>query len=142
MPHIDRTGRLDFEGAPFQGRTSASRHASYTGAVHASRTRGEKQRIYAHLLKTRGPLNPAYQPRLFELVPKEILEKAFTTDPMRSHLHIAAFFLQKALSAKTCHFPKPWEGELKQLTEDLSKPPLPPPRPAPLILPLFVASVT
>jgi hypothetical protein len=41
---------------PFRGRTSQSRHASYTGAVHAQRTRGEKQQTYAQILRNHGPM--------------------------------------------------------------------------------------
>ena len=96
----------------------------------------------ASALRSRGPLNPNYLPRLFQLVPKEVLELALNRDPQRQHLHLAAFFLHKAVTARTCHFPKPWEEELRVMQQELSRPigvPLPS---VPLIRPLLTAALT
>jgi hypothetical protein len=41
---------------PFRGVTSTARHASYTGAVHAMRARGEKISAFFQLVKNHGPL--------------------------------------------------------------------------------------
>lgn len=49
-------GALDFETAAFQGNTVKSRHASWTGAVHACQARGEKVAALRQLLMHHGPL--------------------------------------------------------------------------------------
>lgn len=41
---------------PVNGTTSAARHASWTGAVHAMEHRGEKVRALRALFESRGPL--------------------------------------------------------------------------------------
>lgn len=48
-------GELNFD-APHQGRTLQSRHASWTGAREAQRTRGEKVQTYAQILRNHGPM--------------------------------------------------------------------------------------
>ena len=96
----------------------------------------------ASALRSRGPLNPNYLPRLFQLVPKEVLELALNRDPQRQHLHLAAYCLHRAVTARTCHFPKPWEEELRVMQQELSRPigaPLPS---VPLIRPLLTAALT
>jgi hypothetical protein len=40
---------------PFSGRTPHSRHASYTGAVVAMRSRGVKTQMYLQWLRRNGP---------------------------------------------------------------------------------------
>ena len=40
---------------PFSGATTHSRHASYTGAVVAERTRGVKTQLYLQWLRTHQP---------------------------------------------------------------------------------------
>ena len=76
----------------------------------------------ASLFKSRGPTNPNYMPQLQQLVPKEVLEHAYTKDPSRSHLHIARYFLQRAVNAKTCHFAEPWKQEVLDIEKMLSQP--------------------
>lgn len=44
------------DGLPFSGSTPAARHASWTGAQHATKTRGEKQATYAQILRNHGPM--------------------------------------------------------------------------------------
>lgn len=59
MPHLDPVpGVLDFEGppVPFSGRTRETRHASYTGAVHATLARGEKVAALLQLVRNHGPI--------------------------------------------------------------------------------------
>jgi len=40
---------------PFSGRTTHSRHASYTGAVVAGKSRGVKTQLYFQWLRRNGP---------------------------------------------------------------------------------------
>ena len=40
---------------PFTGRTQHSRHAGYTGAVVARKSRGVKTQLYLQWLRTHGP---------------------------------------------------------------------------------------
>lgn len=93
-------------------------------------------------LKARGPLNPNYAPLLYNQLPKEIIDKALIHDPMRGHLHLARYFLQRAVTAKTCHFPKPWEQELAQINQELSRPVGVPMPIARLVTPLLTAALT
>lgn len=46
---------LDFN-APFQGSTRSSKHASWTGSVHATKARGEKVVALRQLLRNHGPM--------------------------------------------------------------------------------------
>ncbi len=76
----------------------------------------------ASMFKTRGFFNPHYAPLLYQQIPKEVMELAFQKDPLRGHLHISQYFLQKAIQAKTCHFPEPWQKEFDQLHQQLMRP--------------------
>lgn len=71
---------------------------------------------------SRGPVNPNYFPLVFNSMPQELCQHAFNKDPMRSHIHFARYFLQRALSARTCHFPQQWRNELIKLEYELMKP--------------------
>jgi hypothetical protein len=46
---------LDQAALPFTGRTAHSRHASYTGAVVAGKSRGVKTQLYLQWLRRYGP---------------------------------------------------------------------------------------
>lgn len=47
---------FDFE-LPFHGKTPQSKHASWTGAREAQKTRGEKRATYAQILRNHGPIS-------------------------------------------------------------------------------------
>lgn len=95
----------------------------------------------ASMLRTRGPLNPNYFPRFYNTLPKDLLEICLQKDPMRSHLHLAKYCLERAVKAKTCHFPEPWKKELEALTQELTRPTAEPRRPAQLVHPLLTEAV-
>jgi hypothetical protein len=46
---------LEQPALPFSGRTTHSRHASYTGAVVAGKSRGVKTQLYIQWLRLHGP---------------------------------------------------------------------------------------
>ena len=94
------------------------------------------------MLRARGPLNPNYAPRFYQGLPKEVLDLALQRDPTRSHLHLARYCLYRAVTAKTCHFPQPWQQELVQLDQELARPVGVSALPARLISPLLTAALT
>lgn len=44
------------DGLPFSGETKVAAHSSHTGAVHATKARGEKVEALRQLLRNHGPL--------------------------------------------------------------------------------------
>jgi len=46
---------LEQPALPFTGRTTHSRHAGYTGAIVARKSRGVKTQLYLQWLRTHGP---------------------------------------------------------------------------------------
>lgn len=94
------------------------------------------------IFKSRGPANPNYAPVLINEIPKDLLARAYQQDPQRSHFHLSAYFLQRALQARTCHFPDPWKKEEEELNRELSRPVGISGLPAVLATPLFTAALT
>ena len=96
----------------------------------------------ASLLRSRGPLNPNYAPLFYQLFPIPEIEQIFQKDPTRSFLHLCRLCLSKAVSSRTCHFPKPWQEELSTLERELARPAGAPPIVADLIRPRMTAALT
>ena len=75
----------------------------------------------AQALKSRGPMNPNYVPLIIEVIPRELITQAFS-DPLRSHIHLARYCLNRAVTARTCHFKTIWEKELAEMDAILKQP--------------------
>jgi len=70
------------------------------------------------LLRSRGYISPAYAQTFYQIIPKDVVEKAHK-DPKTANLQLARYCLERAVNCRTCHFPDIWKKELADLDRSL-----------------------